>query len=343
MAPQPDPELLERVRANLNDLSAWDLEQHLIRKESLGTELNFEQGRGLFESVLKMVRLSRSLSLSLVPDNLMRAIDLELNNLRTALDRIKTFAPTDLNNPGGSRAYFIEELAKVYDRLYAILGETLLSNALIGTTQEDLKGMARQVKDDVEALGEATKQRAQALLTEAQALLEAQKAAVADTGVSVHGKHFSDEAHEHADNAKKWLIATYGIVAGIVAIGVIFLCYYQRDPNSAMPTFDSVQLTVTKVIIFVGLFFALGMATKNYKAHRHNAVLNKHRQNALQTFETFVKAAGGDAQTKNAVLLEATRTIFSNHPTGYLHVDGDSDSPNKVIEIFKGTGSHAAN
>jgi len=69
--------------------------------------------------------------------------------------------------------------------------------------------------------------------------------------------------------------------------------------------------------------------------------LNKHRQNALNTFETFSKAAGTDTQTKNAVLLEATHAIFSNQQTGYLNQDGESDSPNRIIEIIKSSTSSA--
>jgi hypothetical protein len=49
----------------------------------------------------------------------------------------------------------------------------------------------------------------------------------------------------------------------------------------------------------------------------------------------IVKAPGYEIQTKNAVLLEATRTIFSNQQTGYLNNDNEPDSPNKIIEIFK--------
>ena len=303
-------------------------------------DLNFERGRPLFEAILKLVRLARELSLALVPNSLVRALDQELISLRKALDRIKSFTPVGQPNPGGARDHYLEELGNQYDKLYSILGQTLLSNALIGTTQEDVIGMARQAQQDVETIRETVRIKANELLDEARSILEAQKGAVADTGVSVHGKHFADEAKEHSIQAGKWLRATYWMIGGIAVVGVVFLLIYHAVASATMSPLDTVQLTITKVIIFVGLFYALSIATKNYKAHRHNAVLNKHRQNALQTFETFVKAAEGDAQTKNAVLLETTRTIFSNHPTGYLHIDGDSDSPNKVIEIFKGTGPH---
>jgi hypothetical protein len=79
------------------------------------------------------------------------------------------------------------------------------------------------------------------------------------------------------------------------------------------------------------------MAAKNYRTHRHLVVVNQHRQSALRTFEAFIKAASGDDQTKNAVLLEATRCIFAPANTGYL--GGEEENPsNRIIEIFKTVG-----
>jgi len=70
-------------------------------------------------------------------------------------------------------------------------------------------------------------------------------------------------------------------------------------------------------------------------ARRHIAIINKHKQIALTTFETFSNAAGSDLQTKSAVLLEATHTIFSTQSTGYINPDSDNDSSNRIVEIFK--------
>ena len=71
-----------------------------------------------------------------------------------------------------------------------------------------------------------------------------------------------------------------------------------------------------------------------YKAHRHNYVINKHRQNALRTFEAFVKAAK-DEQTKSAVLLQATQCIFSPQPTGYLTHEAEPSGSPQILEIIR--------
>jgi len=75
-------------------------------------------------------------------------------------------------------------------------------------------------------------------------------------------------------------------------------------------------------------------AGKTYRAHRHNAVVNRHRQNALTTFQTFAQAAS-EEQTKNAVLLQATQCIFSPQQTGYIQSDNDTPGIPQVLEIVR--------
>jgi hypothetical protein len=47
-----------------------------------------------------------------------------------------------------------------------------------------------------------------------------------------------------------------------------------------------------------------------------------------------VEGAGGDAETKNAVLLAATNCIFAAANTGYLSADDDNPGA-RIIEVLK--------
>jgi hypothetical protein len=82
------------------------------------------------------------------------------------------------------------------------------------------------------------------------------------------------------------------------------------------------------------LLFGLAFSGRQFVASRHNETVNRHRQNALQTFETFVQGAG-DPETKDAVLMEATRSIFASQPTGFLRNEGERDSPSTAIEVVR--------
>jgi hypothetical protein len=117
-----------------------------------------------------------------------------------------------------------------------------------------------------------------------------------------------------------------------IIVGVVLL-FITRDFDGEK--LDLIQFSVTKVVIISALFYGTSVCFKNYKAHKHNQILNKHRHNALLTFEAFT-GSKEDEQTKGAVLLAATQTIFGNQNTGYNDTDGgDSDLPTKIIEIIK--------
>jgi hypothetical protein len=76
---------------------------------------------------------------------------------------------------------------------------------------------------------------------------------------------------------------------------------------------------------------------KNYRILQHLATLNKHRSLSIRTLQAFV-AAASDEQTKNAVLLEANRAVFSSGGTGYLDGSSDKESPITIIELAKNLG-----
>ncbi len=65
--------------------------------------------------------------------------------------------------------------------------------------------------------------------------------------------------------------------------------------------------------IFVVMAYMLLLFARNFLAHKHNAIVNKHRQNALLTFKALVDAAGGE-ERRDVILTYAAACIFS--PTG---------------------------
>ena len=67
----------------------------------------------------------------------------------------------------------------------------------------------------------------------------------------------------------------------------------------------------------------------------HQSTTNKHRALSLQTFQAFSSAAA-DVQTKEAVLLETTKAIFSLSPSGYIDSKGGgSEQGIRIVEFAK--------
>lgn len=69
-------------------------------------------------------------------------------------------------------------------------------------------------------------------------------------------------------------------------------CFFTRWPGFSQTTrFQALQLISSKFLIFAVLGYMLVMSARNYASHKHNAVVNRHRQNALLTYRTLASAS----------------------------------------------------
>ncbi len=121
-------------------------------------------------------------------------------------------------------------------------------------------------------------------------------------------------------------------ILGVYAVITIFLhkIPWIRPENA----YETVQLAISKVLIFGVLSYMLYLATKNYLAHKHNAVINKHRQNALMTYKALVDAAK-DATNKEVILMHASACIFSPQLTGYTGgASPEGPAAKSVVELM---------
>lgn len=91
--------------------------------------------------------------------------------------------------------------------------------------------------------------------------------------------------------------------------------------NHFIPKFSIRGLLVFLDIVLVGL----------YRAERHNAVVNQHRANALNTFETMT-AATLTQDVKDALTLTAAEAIYAPQETGFAKRAGNPSS--RAAEIL---------
>lgn len=249
-------------------------------------------------------------------------------------NQIRAFSPRQHSqNPIGVRDNLVNQLRDKYDAYFQIISPVIAYSIRKGTDFEALEKKAQETVSSIENFKNEQIEKQKQITSEMESVLQKVRQAAAEVGVAQHATHFKDEAVEHNEKSKKWLYSTiamaiFTIVWGFLAIFVI------KAPDNASNS-QILQFTIGKLIVLSSLYYALVWSAKNYNAHRHNYVINKHRQNCLNTFETFVKATGNDAETKNAVLLQATQSIFSSQPSGYVHKDSETESPNKFIEIMR--------
>ncbi len=325
---------INSLKAVLKSICEIDAES-LVRKNSLG-DLNFEEAKPFLERNIDLFKGLLLCDLSLLPV----AVANELNSISNVflgeLHQIKAFSLQDPNALSLNQQY-TQRSKDSYQDYFLIITKYLPylknKNNNIDSLKNELQQTINETKIIAENETKLLKQNIETAQRETDEILRAIKNVAGKAGVSQHSTLFADESTAHGRVAENWLKATI-IIALITIIFAAYSVYFYTNTSLNLNATQNTQLAIVKIIGFALLFYILKWTAKNYAAHRHNQVTNKHRQNALSTFEAFVKASE-DVGTKDAVLLRSTETIFSAGQTGYLIEDKESAPNTQVLEIFR--------
>ncbi len=159
--------------------------------------------------------------------------------------------------------------------------------------------------------------------------MEAIRGAASQTGVAAHSEVFKATAKLHEDRATRWLVAAVlaAVATAVMAIVVVLRWETTGDISEA----SVLQVVLAKgVLLTVGFYFTL-TCFRMQRANSHLAVVNRHRETSLNTFQAFVEGTA-DASTKDKILLEAAHAVFGQTATGMI--DGKDSSG--VIEVLEG-------
>jgi len=320
--------VLNQLNERFETILSYKIED-LTREEELGAQFSFKEAEEYFVKIIDLFKRVKEVNLQEIPFTPLNSFNAQINQAITYFEQAKTFNPT-INNAINTRNAIITNIQNNYDNYYTH-SIPILSIGILNSNDLSLeRSKMNQLISDLENEKKISKEKSENKLNELNSIIENAKSFATKAGISKHSSVFKTESDFHETESKKWLGYTTKILIAIVlvAIGLAFLGLYFTESTQL------IQFTITKVVVLSALFYGLTLTNRNYKAHKHNEILNKHRQNALTTFETFSNAAS-DEQTKNAILLETTHSIFSNQQTGYLKKEGDSESNNKIIEIIK--------
>lgn len=325
---------LAALRKSLEDIVGYDAER-LAKGENLGA-IDFAEAKEVFDLIIGLAKDSQPLSWELLPT---QQIVIAQNPTKTVAETLKKISEFTLDvheNPKAERDGLLKAAAKHYEPFLTTLMKYIPFLTLKSTEIREMNVRLSTLLEDTNKKATELLESVEKKKTEAESIVRVTRDAAAKVGVAQFATKFEDIAKAHSDCSKRWLKATVALGFCTIAIASLFAWFaIFKEPEL------SVQQAISEVVL-VSLFYITAVwSAKNYRAHRHLAVVNYHRQNALATFQTFVKAAGDqDVQTKNAVLLEATRCIFSPSTTGYISSDTDT-SGNRIVEILKTVQSAA--
>ncbi len=326
---------LQAVEEELAGLLGTASEQ-LVRTEDLGKALDFSSGQPVFERRLRLFRKLQDAGLSDLPLPLLESIRASVSQAREEFQQILDFSPTG-QNPQSERDNLIQQIESQYDGEFNAVGLAIAYGQQTGTNLEQIRRAAGETLEAVKAASE----EARSELDEVRRTAESVKRAAAEVGVSQHATQFQKEADAHRNTSRHWFwgVAVVGALTVVLATLNIWW-FYEAASEGSLDLSQAVQVSVAKLLLFSVLYFGLVWLLRMYRSACHNQVVNQHRANALQTFETFVNAAT-DQQTKEAVLLRATDSIFGHQASGFDEARRESGSAN-LLEITRDLGRGTA-
>lgn len=323
--------LTDEARQSLERIQHFDPES-LSRHRDLGETFNFSAA---VASAGRIVRLWTQLSpetLGDFPDNHLTVIRDHANAEYNRFKQILDFDPATEQQPSQKRDQLIQQVQGAYNGTFNQIFPYISYGASKSLDFRRMETEARAAIQAVEDNATAVTKELSKSKEDAQSILEDVRRVATEQGVTQQAIYFKDEADSHETQAKEWRKQTITLAWVLGAYAIVSLWFHQipgLDPETPM---RAVQLTTSKILIFGVIAYMLFLATKNFLSHRHNAVVNRHRQNALMTFKALADAAEGD-EAKDIVLAHAAACIFAPQETGYSK-SGSGQSTKSIIELI---------
>lgn len=324
--------LLESTQESLSRVQQFEASL-LSRVNDLGTQMSFS---GAVEPANKLIDLYKRIPLTVLED----FSETQLNNITTQtqadynlFNQILDFNIQEANATS-TRTDILSRLQNRRDDLFNQLWQYIAYGVARNTDTTLLETQARATIQSIKDQSTVLTEQLTTAKVDAETALATIRDVASEQGVSQQAIYFKQEAENQEKLAITWLKYTYwfAIAVGVFAIFSLFLHKWEwiKPGNNA----EMFQLVSSKLLIFAVLGYMLLMASRNYATHKHNAVVNRHRQNALLTYRALVEASTGNG-AGDIVLASAASCIFSPQETGFNHRKGESSSgSNSVLELM---------
>lgn len=325
---------LQLALSSLERIQNFDVKQ--LPRTELGKSFDFKAAVEPAKRLIDLFQKVPTEALSEFPDEQLENIQAQSDAVFNLFDEVSLFDETQ-QNATDIRTGIVEHIKSHYQSAFNELMQ-YISYSVARTVDFQrleidgrafLQGIKDQTNNAVEEI-ETSK-------LEASNVLDEIKKTAAEQGVSQQAFYFSEEAKEHTTEAKKWKATTRNWAIGIIIYGITSFFFHKIPWIAPTGIAESIIFIASKILIFAILSYMLVLSARNFISHNHNAVVNKHRQNALMTFNALVNASGNN-ETQDIILNHASSCIFSPQDTGYTKHGGANNSqlPN-VIEMIPKT------
>lgn len=298
--------------------------EELIERETWGTA-NFRNYENEFTDIFFFVNEFSRLDISFIPDTVFPVINDTISHIINVFNQIDKYdVSTQKKADIDTRC---DTLKTHVDNLKTHLGPWL---PVLAYKRGDIDAKISEldiIMLDAADRANGIKQFQSRFEKESSEILQAMRDTSASAGVGVFNQDFENAAKNNKTDATYW-----GRWLGFLSlVTIIFpiIAFFLTPENINLGVLISSKILVMAVLITASLWVG-----RMYKSAKHQEAINIFKANALRTFQAFIKATE-DEQTKNAVLLETTKAIFTAFNPGYISMEQSANDSLKIMEVFK--------
>ncbi len=337
--------------------------QKLLRKNlgDAGELISIEPNLTRIKNIIDRI-FGYKTTLEQIP-NYERSFENVVNNLINELNSQIIDNYSDVNQRESKLTFIRQKEESIISQLNPILTYLQFADPVNDTRQKELESKSKELEEKLKNVNELTK-KVQKSIEVSGTIAEGQE-------VRLYGKEFEKMAEGEFElqsffrglfQYKKYLftgnkqkaqrnsLAMFTSLLFTATMACIFVfgkhlnlegdgTFFQRIWNTILE-----QNVLLKLVIISAGGYLVTHFSRNYSAEMNMYYVNKHRQLTLNSHQRILDAvrqteSNNDAETKNAILLQVTRSMFDMQETGYLK-NGSSPVPTtQIIETIKsGTG-----
>ncbi|MBN1548152.1 MAG: hypothetical protein JW902_15980, partial [Syntrophaceae bacterium] len=279
MATQQEDDLRRAAKESLERIQKFDSSM-LPREEELGKSFSFAEA---VPSADRLIQLYKRLSLTALDDfasSQLQQLKGQADSDYNLFDQILKF-DANQQNPKAVQQQLIEKMAAVYQSafniLYSFIGYSLHKTADFERLDADARATLQGIKDDANKI----QNELNAQKDVANGVLEQIRQVAAEQGVTQQAIYFKEAAEDHDTKSDAWKKRTVQLAWALGAYAVFSLIFHKIPFLKPVDAYEAFHLAASKVLIFAVISFMLYLAARNFLSHKHNAIVNRHRQNAL--------------------------------------------------------------
>ena len=294
---------------------------------------HFREIQTNIDRTYKLAHLLSILPVELLLENTIDNINMRARRVVDSFERLDRWiieTAGDIAVPGEDLSRHIQSVQGTTNPFFEVTAQWVPYLAYQrGDVEQNIEKLTRSIREGEEMVSTAKKKIA-ARDTEIEEIIAKAREVSAAASTAVFTKDFENVAGKMEKSAKNWLRATIGVAFATV---VVALCMWFWT-ESGLDQGQIFQKIGIKMVVLAVLLTGTIWCGRNYRALKHLATINNHRAISIRTLQSFSSAAA-QTQTKDAVLMEATRAVFGNVPTGFIGQQTSSDSDLKVIEVAR--------